>query len=266
MSKTVARAVAAIAKTLVYALPHKRPGLTRAQLVEALEDIRTVRSGDVCFKMSCRSKWTAALADSFSRFELDTKAWIDGLPDGSVIWDIGAHVGAISLYAAKKGHRVFAFEPHADNYSVLCRNLHLNELSGVVTAYGIGLGTKTELNVLKLSGQEAGSAMNTVGQAKSQFGEIEMALDQGVVVVTGDDLLQQFGLPQPYAIKLDVDGNEPEVLRGASQVLRGASTLLIEIEGDNKGARDVLQPIEEAGLVDRTSPETVSRNRIFERA
>ena len=41
------------------------------------------------------------LAESFSKKEPDTLAWIDLIPEGSLIWDIGANVGLYSVYAAK---------------------------------------------------------------------------------------------------------------------------------------------------------------------
>lgn len=66
---------------------------------------------------------------SFSTKEPDTLEWMDTIPPGSVIWDIGANVGLYSVYAAKsRGARVFAFEPSVFNLELLARNIFLNQL------------------------------------------------------------------------------------------------------------------------------------------
>ena len=59
------------------------------------------------------------------------------MPEGSVVWDIGANVGLYSCYAAKhRGCRVFAFEPYVFNLEILARNIYLNQLSERVTIVG----------------------------------------------------------------------------------------------------------------------------------
>ena len=67
--------------------------------------------------------------------EPETIAWIEQMPPGSVLWDIGANVGTYAIYAAQRGMHVVAFEPSAANYYVLNRNIHLNKLSTQVSAY-----------------------------------------------------------------------------------------------------------------------------------
>jgi hypothetical protein len=59
-------------------------------------------------------------AESFSVKEPETLEWIDGIPHGSVVWDIGANVGIYTCYAAKaRGARVIAFEPSVFNLELL---------------------------------------------------------------------------------------------------------------------------------------------------
>lgn len=62
-------------------------------------------------------------ADSFSTKEPETLEWIDSIPTGSVVWDIGANVGIYSCYAAKQRNcTVFSFEPSIFNLEFLARN------------------------------------------------------------------------------------------------------------------------------------------------
>ena len=73
-------------------------------------------------------------ADTFSTKEPETLEWIDSIPNGSVVWDIGANIGLYSCYAAKqRGCRVFAFEPSVFNLELLARNIFLNELTEQIT-------------------------------------------------------------------------------------------------------------------------------------
>ncbi len=61
--------------------------------------------------------------------EPDSMAWIDAMQPGSVLWDIGANVGVLTLYAAMRGDiEVWAFEPAAVNYYNLVANCELNRL------------------------------------------------------------------------------------------------------------------------------------------
>ena len=61
---------------------------------------------------------------TFSTKEPETLEWIDEIPQGSVLWDIGANIGLYTCYAAKaRGCRVFAFEPSVFNLELLARSL-----------------------------------------------------------------------------------------------------------------------------------------------
>ncbi len=54
--------------------------------------------------------------ETFSSKEPETLEWINHLPSGAILWDIGANVGLYSIYAAKKREcKVWAFEPSIFN-------------------------------------------------------------------------------------------------------------------------------------------------------
>ena len=90
--------------------------------------------------------------DSFSTKEPETLDWLDGIPENSVLWDIGANVGLYTCYAAKKSNcRVFAFEPSVFNLEVLARNIHLNGLSDLVTIIPLPLSIELSINKLNMT-------------------------------------------------------------------------------------------------------------------
>ena len=58
--------------------------------------------------------------------EPETLDWIDGFSREDVMFDVGANVGLYSLYAGKRGVRVYSFEPEAQNYAGLTSNCMAN--------------------------------------------------------------------------------------------------------------------------------------------
>ena len=100
--------------------------------------------------------------ESFSTKEPETLEWLDTLPEGGTLWDIGANVGLYSIYAAKKKNcRVVAFEPSIFNLELLARNLFMNNLQDQVTivpfASSDGFGT----SLMRMTTTEwGGSSLN----------------------------------------------------------------------------------------------------------
>lgn len=156
--------------------------------------------------------------------EPDMLRWMDGIEKDGVLWDIGANVGVFSLYAAVRTNcTVLCFEPSAANFFVLVRNIQLNHLNERVTAYCVALSGATELGVLNLASEAMGEAMSQFGKA----GEVSryrtddrQSAGHGMLGFTVDDFIARFNPPFPTHIKMDVDGLEWPILRGATNTLR----------------------------------------------
>ena len=96
-------------------------------------------------------------ATTFSTKEPETLEWIDGLPEGCVLWDIGANVGLYTVYATlRRNCHVVAFEPSVFNLELLTRNLHLNGLHQQVTLLPLALSDKMGSNLLRMTSTEWG--------------------------------------------------------------------------------------------------------------
>lgn len=167
------------------------------------------------FKMIIDSpyeKWRAAW---FWGKEPETIAWIERMPPGSLMWDIGANIGVYTLFAASRGVGVIAFEPSRINHKRLCENVALNEFVGV-ECLRLGLGSRAE--------RKGFQEYNIIGESGHQLG-----IGDNCVVTTGDDLILK-GYAQPDYIKLDVDGQEEDILRGCARVLyKGVRSVLVEV-------------------------------------
>lgn len=181
--------------------------------------------------------------------EPETLEWIDGFRKGEVFFDVGANVGVFSLYAAL--HRdcdVYAFEPEAKNYSCLNKNIFLNRLGRRVKALNVGLHDATAIEFLQLHDLASGAALHSVGEAIDWRGErFEAKFEQAVLAFRLDEMVEQFRMPQPAHMKIDVDGNELKVIRGATRTLSDPRFKSLQIEL-KEGDSNLIHAIEACGL------------------
>lgn len=173
--------------------------------------------------------------------EPDTVEWIESMKPGDTFYDIGANVGAYTLIAAKafSGRvKVLAFEPAFLNFTQLCRNVALNQCQDYVTPLSIALSDKTSLDSFNYHDLIPGGSLHTLGEAIDYKGDrFEPVLKQSVLSFKTDDLIAQFDLPRPTHIKIDVDGIEFAVLKGADQTLSDGTlrSIVVELEaGDGE--------------------------------
>jgi FkbM family methyltransferase len=179
---------------------------------------------------STHLKWRV---DSLFTKEPSTIDWIAGFRGDEILVDVGANVGMYTVWAAKtRGVRVYAFEPEAQNYALLNRNVVLNSLADRVKAYCLALSDAEGFSELHLSDLRAGSSCHSLGE-RVDFAQRPMQpiFSQGCVSARLDDHLRRGIVPEPHYVKIDVDGFEPKVIAGAAAVLRGKrlKSLLVEI-------------------------------------
>lgn len=176
-----------------------------------------------------------------------TVAWIESqMGSDDVLYDVGANVGAYSLVAARKPEnpvrKVVAFEPGAPTFATLCENLAVNRADEVVLPLPVTLGRKTELGRFRYRDLEAGAASHAAS-VESEGVTFEPVLTQQVLVYRLDDLVEQFTLPRPTHLKLDVDGAELDVLEGAREILSDSRlrSALVEVHADQAAeVQDIL--------------------------
>ena len=217
-------------------------------------------------------------AETYTTKEPDTLAWIDAFfREGDAIYDVGANIGQYSLYAARKlrgNCTVLAFEPEALNYAKLNRNIVLNELTGVVTPYCLAVTERTELSTFYVQNFAPGAALHAWGRPVTQGERAFQAQNQqGMVGISLDDLTGRFGLPFPNHIKIDVDGIEAEIVRGAGHTLADPrlKTALVEVYRCAEIAEEIEAAFHAHGFELSNAAELdltpgTARNLIFTRA
>lgn len=167
--------------------------------------------------------------------EQDTVAWIEGIPENETFWDIGANIGMFSMLAGSRSINTVAFEPQAENFALLYKNIYVNGLEETIQALPIALFDKEAVADLTISSREPGSAMNIF--STSRIEGVATGMTQAALSMRGDRLVE-LGLSNPKFIKLDVDGNELNVLLGLSGVLKDVSEVLVEMNKEDKASFD----------------------------
>jgi FkbM family methyltransferase len=164
-----------------------------------------------------------------------TVRWIEEDVDG-VFYDIGANVGAYSLVAWAKAPgrtRVVAFEPGASTFSQLCRNILLNGCQDMVTPLNIALSDHSGLERFRYGSLRGGVAAH-VGLGADEGASTQhynlVVFTQPMWVHSLDEAIAKYELPEPNHIKIDVDGHELAILRGAKGTLAGNSVRSLQVE------------------------------------
>lgn len=169
----------------------------------------------------------------FSVFEPDVVAYYEkALGPDAVVIDIGANIGAHTLQLAGlcgDGGKVIALEPTAWAFGKLLRNIELNP------------GLKPRIHAMQsfLGRQSSGELpesicsswpMDVAETSADARSEGRACSTQGASAMTLDQLVEKLGLWRVDLIKLDVDGNELDVLEGAQSTLaRFRPRLIIEL-------------------------------------
>jgi len=171
--------------------------------------------------------------DTLFEKEPVTIDWIARIRPGEVLADVGANVGMYTIWAARTaGAQVYAFEPESLNYALLNRNILYNKVADRVHAYCLALSDHQGLGELHLSRFVAGGSCHQLDEKVDPFlRPAEPVFTQGCVAATLDGVVESGKVPLPQHIKIDVDGFEPNVVRGAAAALRsgGVRSLLIEV-------------------------------------
>ena len=173
--------------------------------------------------------------------------WIDRFEPNGVFWDIGANVGVYSLYAALRGDtRIVAFEPAAVNYFMLAANCEINRFEGRMQCVLAGLGQSQSIACLAAS-QFAGAASFGFGGKKAQVFEGR----QAAIVLSIDQLVEEFGLPCPTYIKIDVPGMTDAILAGGERTLARPDVREVHVEASetSSSGRRVVEALKRCGLV-----------------
>lgn len=193
---------------------------------------QTLERGGVTFV--CDDPLEVWRAETIFEKEPGTVAWINTFQPGDVFYDIGANIGVYTLLAAKQvgptGH-VVACEPHLPNAVALMQNVKASGLSDRVSIVSAAVSSYSDwvpFNYLSLKRGSSGSQVvrpqvggktfePAVVEWKRQFALAEMCVER-----------------LPTHIKIDVDGHECHIVKGAGEILQDVQSVQVETEPQHR--------------------------------
>lgn len=234
-------------------LPQLR-GVGRQQLIDYVDnDVKLTRHGSTCFKLYTPNRICNFRHSTFSTKEPEMLEWIEEY-GGGVFFDIGANIGIYSLfYAQVKEGNIYSFEPSVFNLRQLAKNISINELSERITVVSNPLSERTGIASFINGSADEGGALSAFGVEYGHDGKpLDSNIKYSVIGFSLDDLLEKNAfIEKPSLIKIDVDGIEHLILKGASKTLRSKKlkSLFIEVNDDfEEQAHQVTTILESAGF------------------
>ena len=172
-------------------------------------------------------RWLRPTEKAFDSYLIDIA---NSIHPGEVVWDIGANVGVFSMMAAhRSGRMVLAVEADRWLAGLVMRTAQANQ-DCVLSVAAVAIGARPGIGEFAIAARGRASSGLVNGALSTQTGGAREV--RPVRVETLDSLLRTYEAPN--VIKIDVEGGELDVLRGADIVLRDVKPrLVIEIAAAN---------------------------------
>lgn len=146
-------------------------------------------------------------------------------PSGGTFLDVGANIGYFTLLASRwvgPSGTVVAFEPVSTTHERLRRNLALNPTANVLAV---------RAGASSAPGTAAIALEDDAGHSHLLAGETSVGRQETITLTTVDAFVTSMGLKRVDVIKIDTEGADFEVLRGAEATLRRfRPVVLMEVE------------------------------------
>jgi len=167
----------------------------------------------------------------------------DLIKEGMRVIDVGANIGAYTILAAEKvgkNGKVIAIEPEPQNYKQLLENIELNNFQNVIPK-NIALTDHEGFTKLSLSPYPG---KHTILFEKDKVGSIE------VPIKTLDNLLEELNLNKVDIIKIDAEGAEMPILKGAEKTLKVNPNIKIIVAAEHYKSqiKEVVKFLNEKGF------------------
>ncbi len=147
--------------------------------------------------------------------------WEDDIQDGSVVIDLGAHIGAFSLFAASRARdvKVYAFEPFPQNFSILKQNIGMNKFKDNIKPFELAVSShKREIQFFVHPTSTVG---HTTIENIASLRESEIENREQIIVnaIPLEEIFALNDIESCSLLKMDIEGAEYPVLYNAPKNL-----------------------------------------------
>ena len=140
-----------------------------------------------------------------------------------------------------------AIEPAAVNYFLLAANSEVNRLDDRIDCLLLGLGAGRAVAELQVSHFAPAHSFSFKAKEQKYTGR------QTALVLSMDELVEEYGLPCPNYIKIDTPGMIEPILAGAARTLARPEVreVHVELREQSKSGQRVVQTLQQCGLSPR---------------
>jgi FkbM family methyltransferase len=207
---------------------------------------RTVQRNGINYKLDLSSFNNWAIFWEIP-IELEAKRKLFALiKEGNNFIDIGAHIGQITLEAARivgDTGKVYSFEPHPKTFAQFDHNVGLNRFNNI-TKCNFGLGDEVGKFYVEVI-DENNAGMNRISKDNTSNIAVEVKIL--------DDFLATTDLKKIDFVKVDVEGFEYKALKGGEKALRKWHPILfielddVTLKAQNSSPKQLLQFLNDVG-------------------
>jgi FkbM family methyltransferase len=162
----------------------------------------------------------------YGLFESNLIEWVTQFCKNKTMLDIGSHSGTYAISCAKYCDKVYAFEPQKMTYYSLCGSVALSNINNI-ECINFGLGSDEQVGTKQLN------IVSNDGGGSSLINNTNVLSTENIEVRT----LDSFNIKNIGFIKMDVEDNELNVLKGAVETLKQSNYPKILFES-NKASKN----------------------------
>ncbi len=145
---------------------------------------------------------------------------------GDVVIDVGAHIGLLSTIIAKKIQqtgRVYSFEPTPSTFHLLNKTIKINHIEKIVIPIKAAVSDTNSKTRFYVTDIEAHNSNSLVDNKRDYAKETSVEVD----LISIDSFIEQKNIKKINFIKIDAEGAEFSVLKGAKKTIETFHPLII---------------------------------------